>query len=322
MITKNQILAASYFLTTTVFNLLNRYALGLIHFHFPVFLTCSHAFFSSIATPYFHSKTAAPHSHRTTAPTSLLSRFHSPHKQTHATKQQQQQQQWGTTALIGLLFAADALFRNWALETLSLSLHQIIRAAAPALSCLLINALHHQVPSAMEVCGFFLLAGGMAAAVVDAQASGEATGVLLCLLSVVANAASMTLITCINMYGSTASAIHTTQKALYYASPITCLVLTPAWLVLERKGLVGYARHSPITTLCIVLFGSVLAATASVLHSSTALSFLDRNTSTSSNTSSTSSSGGKDSLASLALSQGRLVAIMMASAVLFSTLLF
>lgn len=160
----------TWFVSNITINLYNKFVLSKAHFHFPILLTMTNkaiGWLGSIVVMYISSRLG---SSKLPEVSSLLHQFRRPMVHAH-----------------GVLTAFNIGFNNWSLLTISITLNQLIKSAAPLPTAGLSVALEGksypwQIYASMSVV---VLGTGLAAI---GSASFDAAGVIFCLLSVLASA--------------------------------------------------------------------------------------------------------------------------------------
>ncbi|KAK9821748.1 hypothetical protein WJX81_002035 [Elliptochloris bilobata] len=218
-------------------NMLNKWALGIYGFSFPLFLTSAHMVFSFIML----------------LPFMMASPFRELHHDV-ITKQ------WKGLACIGLFMAVNIAFNNLSLVSLSLSLNQVIRSSIPVMTALLAVVVESKVPTRFEAAALVVLCAGVMLTVWEGLA-GSAVGILLCLAGTVSNAAMMT------MSGRVLSERVDALRLTFYTAPVSCLVLLPFYHWREAERLSEYASRHPDSAFLGVLAASCACAlTYNVVH--------------------------------------------------------
>ena len=261
--TKAVVVVILFFLLNVGLSLLNRWALGVKGFSFPIFLTTFQALFmftailcSSLFIPKVRGMTGS--SRRTMV------------------------KEWKGVVWVGIWTSLNVVLNNFSLVYISLSLNQVLRygfymytVMCGYISCdgvcccrssiplvtAVVSAIHgRKMPTKGEVFGLLVLCGGVIIAIGEASANGNAFGVMLCLSSVVAGAYMLT---------TTAHTLHEKMSSFQLAfmtAPVTVVCLMPPFFMFE-SGVVGeYMVLNPHMTAMILLSGSILASAYNVVH--------------------------------------------------------
>mmetsp|Transcript_7915 Transcript_7915/g.15903 ORF Transcript_7915/g.15903 Transcript_7915/m.15903 type:complete len:382 (+) Transcript_7915:190-1335(+) len=238
---KAVVVVSLFFLLNVGLSLLNRWALGVKGFSFPIFLTMFQALFlftsivcSSVFIPKVRGMTGT--SRRTMV------------------------KEWKGVVWVGIWTSLNVVLNNFSLVYISLSLNQVLRSSIPLVTAVVSSIHGRKMPTKAEVFGLFVLCGGVIIAIGEASANGNAFGVMLCLASVVAGAYMLT---------TTAHTLHEKMSSFQLAfmtAPVTVSCLAPPFFVFESGVVAEYVVLNPHMTAMILLSGSILASAYNVVH--------------------------------------------------------
>lgn len=264
---KAVVVVSLFFLLNVGLSLLNRWALGVKGFSFPIFLTMFQALFlftlilcSSVFIPKVRGMTGG--SRRTMV------------------------KEWKGVVWVGIWTSLNVVLNNFSLVYISLSLNQVLRyvftcaiipcggvyrsqwqlygcccrSSIPLVTAVVSSIHGRKMPTKAEVFGLFVLCGGVVIAIGEASANGNAFGVMLCLASVVAGAYMLT---------TTAHTLHEKMSSFQLAfmtAPVTVSCLLPPFFAFESGVVAEYVVLNPHMTAMILLSGSILASAYNVVH--------------------------------------------------------
>lgn len=274
----------AFFTLNACLSMLNRWALGIKGFSFPLLLTASHALFGFLfMLPALIFIPGVWPTYR-----SVL------------------QREWRGMVVVGCWVAVNIALNNLSLVYITLSLNQVIRyvqnippdiiistcahasalrnhqsqtlsppqlhrlscpshlhirrASIPLVTAAMTAVLEKKPPRTDEAFGLVILSLGVSTAISEASASGDTRGVVLCALSVIAGAAMLTTTARV-----LAGRVNAVQLA-FFTSPVTCAFLTPPFVAMELGGFLRYVAQDPRAAAGILVGGSVLAGLYNVVH--------------------------------------------------------
>ncbi|KAK9807025.1 hypothetical protein WJX72_010960 [[Myrmecia] bisecta] len=217
---------------------MNRWALGIYGFAFPVLLTMTHMGFSfCVLLPLMLTHPSFKTQHRTTL-----------------------KRQWKGLLCIGAFMAMNIGLNNLSLVEISLSLNQVIRASLPVVTAAAAVLVERKVPTRGELLALLLLTCGVVVAIFEGQASGNGFGIALCVAGTLCSAGMMT----------TASKILSEKLDVllltFYTAPVSCCVLMPFFYSRELDRFRVYAHLNGPAAAAIVVCGSGVALAYNVVH--------------------------------------------------------
>lgn len=233
------LLVVVYLTLNSTMNLLNRWALGIYDFHFPLLLTASHLTFGFLAL----------------APFMLI------------TKSQQQHDDairdnmWGLL-FVGVFMATNISLNNASLVSMSLSLNQVIRAMIPCFTALFAVIIEKKTPSCLQTAGLIPISLGVIIAVFQGSTtdSSSTAGITFCAIATISNAMMMTL------SGKVMTNKIDSIRLTFYTAPASVLVLLPFAMHLEAYQYSLYLASKPIPAIAIPLGTSVVALLYNIVH--------------------------------------------------------
>ncbi|PSC73348.1 Drug Metabolite transporter superfamily [Micractinium conductrix] len=191
-------------------NLLNKWALGVHGFRFPMLLTSCHMAATFLAL----------------APIALREPWES-HRRTVA-------HQWVGLCAIGACMSLNIVLNNVSLVGISLSLNQIIRSSLPVVVCVLGVVVEGKHPTRQELGALVVLTIGVMLAVWQGAVTGQPHAILACMSSVVCGAIYMTFIS--KLLSEKLDVVHLT----FYTAPVSLACLTLPTLYFERHSFAEY----------------------------------------------------------------------------------
>lgn len=116
------------------------------------------------------------------------------------------------------------------------------------------------MPAVDEFGSLLVLSFGVSMAIAEASAAGNAFGVILCVLSVLAGATQL------NVSSKAMSEKLDSVQLAFFTAPITSVSLAPVFFIKEYSDFVEYFARERFAAVAIVLAGSAIAAAYNVVH--------------------------------------------------------
>lgn len=233
------ILVVSLFFTLNIsLNLLNRYALGVRGFSFPISLTLFQALAMSLCL--FGSCLVSR-----SVKDGMLGALGN---------------EWRGIIWVGFWTSANILLNNISLVYISLSLNQVIRSSIPLVTAVVSSVHDKKVPTRVEIVGLLVLCGGVGVAIGEASVNGNALGVLTCLSGVISGA---------YMLYSTSRTLHdkfSSFQLAFLTAPITVFCLSPPFYIFEFERVFEYGRNNFQVTMTLLLSAAAVATLYNVVH--------------------------------------------------------
>ena len=228
-------LVLAYLALNTALSVLNRVALGMSSFRFPVFVTATHMALGS---------TALAPSVVGATDDDLCSIFVS---------------EWKGLLLVSALNGLQIAANNASLTEIGLSMNQVVRACVPVLTAGVAALAGSRLPSAPEAASLFAVSLGVALCVYE-SGRHSAYGIALVATSALVQAAQMSLASVLMTRRLTP------QQMTFFTGPIAFLLLVPASVAMgEEPTLSAALRERPATVLGFLLGGSGLAVAYNVV---------------------------------------------------------
>jgi len=238
MIAGNVGLCALYIALNSALNFLNRWALGVHGFSFPLALTAAHMLFNPLLLlPVMVRRGIGWSEHCRVA-----------------------KEQWKGILVVGLLNGIQIALNNSSLVLMELSLNQVVRAAMPVFVALLGVVVERKTPTGEQLAALSLISLGVMMAVYRPGSSfgNDLKGSLLVLSSVAMMALQMSFS---GRLGVKLDAVQIT----FYTGWLSLLPVAQLVLALEGPRLVKHCLAHPGPSLAIVLGSCVLAVVYNVV---------------------------------------------------------
>lgn len=234
----NGALVATFLTLNCTLNLLNRWALGIYGFKYPIVMTTCHMAFSVVVlAPY------------------ML--FTAERRQSHVDVLRKG---WKGVACIGCFMAVNISFNNLSLVYITLSLNQIIRASLPVVTAILAVVVEGKDLRTDEFLALLLLTAGTMLTIYEGSMHGEAHGIAICLVGLASNALMMTF------SGRILSEKLDCFRLTFYTSPVSMVVLLPFLYTNELAGFMDYWSTHQGGVIGVLLAGSMNAVLYNVVH--------------------------------------------------------
>mmetsp|Transcript_27647 Transcript_27647/g.65652 ORF Transcript_27647/g.65652 Transcript_27647/m.65652 type:complete len:373 (-) Transcript_27647:81-1199(-) len=233
----NSALIATFLTLNSTLNMLNRWALGIYGFRYPLVMTVCHMAFSVLVlSPYM-----------------LCTRVRGSHIETikHG---------WKGIAGIGAFMAANISLNNLSLMYITLSLNQMIRASLPVMTAILAVFVESKTFYRDEFISLCLLAMGVMMTVYEGSIHGSVFGVAVCLVGLMSNALMMTF------SGKILSEKMDVFRLTFYTSPVSMVILLPFLWRTELQGFQDYWTGHKNGVTGVLLAGSINAVLYNVVH--------------------------------------------------------
>lgn len=228
----NAALCLTYIVLNASLNFLNRWALGVHGFAFPLTLTGAHMLFNPVLLlPVMLLKYGGPSAHF-----------------------QVVQKQWKAILVVGILNGIQIALNNSSLVLMELSLNQVVRAAMPCFVALFAVVIENKTPSSGSFAALVTISLGVMLAVFNPGAgfSGDLAGSLLVLVSVAIMATQMT---CSGRLGLSMDAVQMT----FYTGWVSFFSIAGFIGAFEGKKFLAHASQEALST-ALILGGSCLLA--------------------------------------------------------------
>lgn len=227
-----------YIALNAALNFLNRWALGVHGFSFPLALTAAHMFFNPLLLlPMIMARGIAWGEH-----CRIL------------------KEQWKGIVVVGLLNGIQIALNNSSLVLMELSLNQIVRAAMPVFVALLAVVVEKKTPTGEQLMALLLISMGVMMAVYRPGSTfgDDLKGTALVLSSVAMMALQMSFS---GRLGVKLDAVQMT----FYTGWISLVPVAPLVLAMEGPGLLKHCLAHPGSSSAIVLSSCVLAVVYNVV---------------------------------------------------------
>lgn len=168
--------------------------------------------------------------------------------------------QWKGLLTIGLSMALNVGLMNSSLQTLTLSLNQIIRSALPVLTCILSYFVEGKEPTRYEMSALAVLSVGVAAAVAGGSIGGSTHGIILACLATLFQSLMITFSS--KVLSNKIETFH----LVFYQSPIILVALLPLAVAMEMEKLRSNLAFQFYTVAIILVATSVLALVSAQQH--------------------------------------------------------
>lgn len=234
MLARNAGLCLLYIALNVALNFLNRWALGLHGFTFPLALTAAHMLLNPVLLlPVMLARGVAWEEHRRTVCA-----------------------QWKVILVVGLLNGVQIALNNSSLVLMELTLNQVVRAAMPVFVALLAAVVENRVPTAEQLAALGLISLGVMLAVYQPGSSlgGDLHGTLLVICSVAMMALQMSFS---GRLGMKMDAVQMT----FYTGWLSFLGVVGPVAALEGRAFLAHVAAHPGASAAI-LAGSCLLAVA------------------------------------------------------------
>jgi len=231
-------LCALYIALNSALNFLNRWALGVYGFSFPLALTAAHMFFNPVLLlPVMLARGASWHEHCTIM-----------------------KAQWKGIVVVGLLNGIQIALNNSSLVLMELSLNQVVRAAMPVFVALLAVVVETKSPTGEQLLALSVISVGVMMAVYRPGSSfgNDLKGTALVLSSVAMMALQMSFS---GRLGVKLDAVQIT----FYTGWLSLLPVAQLVLYMEGPRLVKHCLAQPGSSLAIILSSCVLAVVYNVV---------------------------------------------------------
>eukprot|EP00928_Gymnodinium_smaydae_P013496 TRINITY_DN14919_c0_g4_i2.p1 TRINITY_DN14919_c0_g4~~TRINITY_DN14919_c0_g4_i2.p1 ORF type:complete len:325 (-),score=67.46 TRINITY_DN14919_c0_g4_i2:171-1100(-) len=235
---RNVGLCLLYIVLNAGLNFLNRWALGVKDFAFPLTLTGAHMLLNPV----------------------LLLPVVLARGTTFAQHKQIVSEQWRGLLVVGLLNGIQIALNNSSLVVMELSLNQIVRAAMPVMVSLLAVVVEQKVPSADQFLALVIISVGVMMAVLrpGTTVSGDLKGTALVLCSVGLMALQMSFS---GRLGVRLDAVQMT----FYTGWLSFLAVVGFLVALEGQAFLAYFGSNPALTSTILLGSCALAVVYNVV---------------------------------------------------------
>lgn len=163
--------------------------------------------------------------------------------------------QWKGLVVIGASMALNVSCMNASLQTLSLSLNQVIRSALPVLTSTLSFFVEGKRPTHYELAALSVLSVGVGVAVAGGTLAGSTRGILLCSVATLFQSLMLTF------SGRVLSKKIDTFNLVFYQAPVALACLLPAALAME---LLQFRQHLELQLYTVSLILGVTSVLALV----------------------------------------------------------
>jgi len=231
------LLVVAFLALNSLLNLTNKWVLSVYHFRFPLLLTACHMSFSFCALLPF-----------------MLTE---PYKSRHADTIKKQ---WKGLFAIGLFMAANISLNNVSLMLITLSLNQVIRSSIPVCTATTAVLIEHRIPSLVEATALVILSLGVMMAIFEGVASANVSGIALCCLGTVSNAAM------VSTSGKLLSEKLDVIRLTFYTAPVSCTFLLPLFLMKEWSAFTQHISQNNYGVGLVLLCSSAVALLYNVVH--------------------------------------------------------
>uniref|UniRef100_A0A7S1L8D5 Sugar phosphate transporter domain-containing protein n=1 Tax=Alexandrium catenella TaxID=2925 RepID=A0A7S1L8D5_ALECA len=231
-------LIISYIGLNAALNFLNRWALGVHGFSFPLALTAAHMFFNPVLLlPAMLARGIAWSDHGKVM-----------------------QEQWKGIVVVGLLNGIQIALNNSSLVLMELSLNQVVRAAMPVFVAFLAVVVEKKTPTGEQLMALLLISVGVMLAVYRPGSTfgNDMKGTLLVLSSVAMMALQMSFS---GRLGVKLDAVQMT----FYTGWLSLIPVAVLVLLLEAPLLLKHCLAHPGSSLAIVFSSCVLAVVYNVV---------------------------------------------------------
>ena len=248
---KTAVVVLGFFVLNQCLSLLNRWALGVKGFRFPILVTMSQAlffFFQILLGSLFSTRMRG-----------IVSRSYTLVRGSTA--------EVVPVAWVGLWTSANIVLNNVSLVYISLSSNQIIRSSIPVVTAIVSSVHDGQMPSSAELVGLVVLCSGVIMVIRGARThvgDDGVFGMIMCFLGVISGA-YMLYTTSKSLTQKTIQKPSSMEVA-FRVAPITFLVLCPVFYVFEREEAIEYMTKHPLESFWILVCASVVAAMYNIVH--------------------------------------------------------
>lgn len=256
---KTVVVVLAFFVLNQCLSLLNRWALGVKGFRFPILVTMCQAlfyFFQVLVGSLFSTRLRG-----------IVSRSCALVRGSHGSVAEVTKIAW-----VGVWTSANIVLNNVSLVYISLSLNQIIRSSIPVVTAIVSSVHDASLPSSAELAGLLVLCSGVIMVVGEArtQVGEDGTfGMIMCFLGVISGAYMLYTTSKTLGGGSTSKekrAMPSSMEVSFRVAPITFLVLSPIFYIFEQDQAVTYIRGNPRESFWILLCASAIASMYNVVH--------------------------------------------------------
>eukprot|EP00242_Pyramimonas_sp_CCMP2087_P007992 CAMPEP_0198197898 /NCGR_PEP_ID=MMETSP1445-20131203/1469_1 /TAXON_ID=36898 /ORGANISM="Pyramimonas sp., Strain CCMP2087" /LENGTH=279 /DNA_ID=CAMNT_0043867317 /DNA_START=233 /DNA_END=1069 /DNA_ORIENTATION=+ len=237
LIAKKILAVALYLGLNSSLNLLNKWALGVYGFKFPIVMTVMHMTFSFLFL----------------LPIMLFNTTISQH-------QAVLEKQWKGVALIGVFMAINIALNNASLVSMALSLNQVIRASIPCFTAVFAVFVENRFPTKLQAIGLAPISLGVMISVFEGTNDSSSDGIALCVMASISNALMMTI------SGRVLTQKLDAVRLTFYTAPVSVLVLFPLALYLEWGAFHQFMLLHPHAVTGILLGGSCIALSYNMVH--------------------------------------------------------
>ena len=231
--------ALAYVALNAALNMLNKWALGMFGFHFPLILTSFHMLFGSIAL----------------SPLMMIRRRY------RDTLKEDFYGNWKGLLFLGCLNGPQIALNNASLVSIELSLNQVIRAGVPVGVACIALCIERRQPTLMGTSYLALITGSVMSVLLTGNAEGEAGGIILCCMSVIMQSLQMSLA------GQLMTGRLDSFQMTFFCGPISTTVLLATEFILQKEvdEFLGFAHDHMKATVGILLGGCCIAVVYNVV---------------------------------------------------------
>jgi drug/metabolite transporter (DMT)-like permease len=253
---KTVVVVLAFFVFNQCLSLLNRWALGVKGFRFPILVTMCQAlfFFVQITLGSLFS----------TRMRGIVSRSYELVKSSKA--------ECAQVAWVGLWTSGNIVLNNVSLVYISLSLNQIIRSSIPVVTAVVSSVHDAKLPTRAELAGLVILCTGVTMVIGGARTHVDddgSFGIIMCFLGVVSGA-YMLYTTSKSLGGGSkqrkGGRMPSSLEVSFRVAPVTFLVLSPVFYVIEMEQAIEYIQGNPWESFWILSCASVVASLYNVIH--------------------------------------------------------
>lgn len=244
-----------FFVLNQCLSLLNRWALGVQGFRFPIMLTMCQALFfflQVLVGSLFSSRMR-----------DIVSRSYREVVGIRSVDALQK------IVWVGLWTSANIVLNNVSLVYITLTLNQIIRSSIPVVTAIVSSVHDGVLPSMAELVGLVILCSGVIMVVGHAQThiGDDGTfGIIMCFMGVISGA-YMLYTTSKTLAGADKSGTSPSSlQVSFQVAPVTFLILSPGFYIFEYHTLVSYVKENPYVSIWIVMSASMVASLYNVVH--------------------------------------------------------
>mmetsp|Transcript_7751 Transcript_7751/g.15824 ORF Transcript_7751/g.15824 Transcript_7751/m.15824 type:complete len:364 (-) Transcript_7751:643-1734(-) len=237
-VVKKLVVVFLYLALNSFLNLLNKWALGVYGFKFPIVMTVMHMTFSFLfllPIMLIHPSYAGQHQPLLKA-------------------------QWKGVALIGSFMAINIALNNASLVTMTLSLNQVIRASIPCFTGVFAIFVEKRYPTQLQGMGLAPISMGVMIAVFEGTKDSSHVGITLCVLASISNALMMTI------SGRVLTQKLDAVRLTFYTAPVSVIVLLPLALYYEWSAFQEFTMLHTHAVAGILIGGSCVALSYNMVH--------------------------------------------------------